>query len=85
MAQWVKNLPVNVGDTGYMGSSPGLERHPGEGNGIPLQYSCLENRCIEEPGGPHCKELDMTQRLSTLVSAWLKWPSGDPAPLLLLK
>ena len=26
-----------------MGSIPGLERFPGEGNGNPLQYSCLEN------------------------------------------
>ena len=36
----VKNLPVNAGDTG---SIPGLGRSPGEGNGNPLQYSCLEN------------------------------------------
>ena len=36
----VKNLPVNARDTG---SSPGLERSPGEGNGNPLQYYCLEN------------------------------------------
>ena len=26
-----------------LGSIPGLERSPGEGNGYPLQYSCLEN------------------------------------------
>ena len=26
-----------------LGSIPGLERCPGEGNGCPLQYSCLEN------------------------------------------
>ena len=26
-----------------LGSIPGLERSPGEGNGNPLQYSCLEN------------------------------------------
>ena len=25
------------------GSIPGLGRSPGEGNGYPLQYSCLEN------------------------------------------
>ena len=25
------------------GSIPGLRRSPGEGNGNPLQYSCLEN------------------------------------------
>ena len=30
----------NVGD---LGSIPGLGRFPGEGNGNPLQYSCLEN------------------------------------------
>ena len=34
------NLPASAGD---MGSVPGLERSPGEGNGNPLQYSCLEN------------------------------------------
>ena len=36
----VKNLPVNAGDTG---SNPGLGRSPREGNGTPLQYSCLED------------------------------------------
>ena len=30
----------NVGD---LGSIPGSGRSPGEGNGNPLQYSCLEN------------------------------------------
>ena len=27
----------------YLGSIPGLERSPGEGNGNSLQYFCLEN------------------------------------------
>ena len=36
----VKNPPANAGDAG---SIPGLGRSPGEGNGSPLQYSCLEN------------------------------------------
>ena len=36
----VKNLPAKVGDTGLI---PGSGRCPGEGNGNPLQYSCLEN------------------------------------------
>ena len=36
----VKNLPANAGD---LGSTPGLRRSPEEGNGNPLQYSCLEN------------------------------------------
>jgi len=36
----VKNLPANAGD---VGSIPGLGRSPGEGNGNPLQHSCLGN------------------------------------------
>ena len=36
----VKNLPANAED---LGSIPGLGRSPGEGNGLPLQYSCLGN------------------------------------------
>ena len=39
----VKNLPSNSEDTEDMGSFPGSERSPGEGNGNPLQYSCLGN------------------------------------------
>ena len=30
-------------NTGNLGLIPGLGRSPGEGNGNPLQYSCLEN------------------------------------------
>ena len=36
----VKNLPASAED---MGLIPGLGRFPGEGNGSPFQYSCLEN------------------------------------------
>ena len=36
----VKNPPANAGDRGLI---PGLEKSPGEENGNPLQYSCLEN------------------------------------------
>ena len=39
----VKNLPASVGDTGEVGSIPGLRNSPEEGNGNSLQYSCLEN------------------------------------------
>ena len=39
----VKNLHANAGDIEDMGSIPGFERSPGEGNGNPLQYSCLGN------------------------------------------
>ena len=40
LAQTVKCLAYNVGD---LGSTPGVGRSSGEGNGNPLQYSCLEN------------------------------------------
>ena len=39
----VKNLPANAGDARNVGWIPGPGRSPGEGNGKPLQYSCLEN------------------------------------------
>ena len=35
-----KESVCNVGELGLI---PGLRRSPGEGNGNPLQYSCLEN------------------------------------------
>ena len=37
----VKNLPANAGDIKDVGSIPGSGRSCGEGNGNPLQYSCL--------------------------------------------
>ena len=37
----VKNAPANAGNVRDVGSIPGLGRSPGEGNGNPLQYSCL--------------------------------------------
>ena len=40
VAQMVKESACSVG---HLGSIPGLGRSPGEGNGNPLQYSCLEN------------------------------------------
>ena len=40
----VKKPPANAGNAGDLGLIPGsLERSPGEGNGNPLQYSCLKN------------------------------------------
>ena len=50
----VKNLPA-VQET--PGSIPGSGKSPGEGNGNPLQYSCLENPWTEDPGGLQCMEL----------------------------
>ena len=43
VALMIKKLPANEGDIRDVGSIPGLGRSPGEGNGDPLQYSCLEN------------------------------------------
>ena len=34
---------ASVCNAGDLGSIPGLGTYPGEGNGSPLQYSCLEN------------------------------------------
>ena len=38
----VKSLHANVGDVRDAGLIPGLGRAPGERNGNPLQFSCLE-------------------------------------------
>ena len=43
-------------NAGALGSMPGWERFPGEGNGNPLQYSCLENPM---DGGAWCRLLFM--------------------------
>ena len=48
-APWIVLVPGGTSGkesaygTGDVGSIPGLERSSGEGNGDPLQYSCLEN------------------------------------------
>ena len=61
MAQTVKNLSA-MWET--QGSIPGLGISPGEGNGYPLQYSCLENLMVRGAwwGKVHgVTELDMTE------------------------
>ena len=61
VAQMVKNLSANAGDLGLI---PGLGRSPGEGNGTPLQYSCLENSMDRSLAGYNpwgCKESDTTK------------------------
>ena len=39
----IKESACSAGDMGDMDLIPGLRRSSGEGNGNPLQYSCLEN------------------------------------------
>ena len=51
----VKNPPADAGDVGLI---PGWGRSPGDGNGNPLQYSCLENPM--DRGAWRATELDMT-------------------------
>ena len=41
---------VSTFNAGDLGSIPGLGRSPGEGNGNPLQYPCLENPMDKESG-----------------------------------
>ena len=57
-----KESACSIGDTG---SIPKLGRSPGEGNGNPLQYSCLETS-MDSPCG--CKKSDMTERLTLSLS-----------------
>ena len=52
-----KESACNAGDTDLI---PGSEISPGEGNGNPLQYSCLENPTARSLTGYSRKELDMT-------------------------
>ena len=39
----VKNLPASAQEITDVGSIPGSRRFPGEENGNPVQYFCLEN------------------------------------------
>ena len=65
----VNNPPVNAGELRGMGLIPGSGRPPREGNGNPLQYSCLGNSMDRgalagySPWGR--KDSDITERLST--------------------
>ena len=72
----VKASASNVGDLGLI---PGSGRSPGEGNGNPLQCSCLENPM---DGGAWwatahrvTKSQDTTERLNFNFNGLLKWVS----------
>ena len=58
----VKNPSVNIGDAD---SIPGLGRSPGEGNGNPLQYSCL--------GNPMDRGAWQAHSLWGLQRVWYNW------------
>ena len=62
-----KESAYNAGDPG---STPGLGRSPGEGNGHPLQYSCLENSMDRGAWWAIIHEFaksDMTEQLTLLI------------------
>ena len=63
----IKESACNEGDPG---SIPGSGRSPGEGNGYPLQYPCLENphgqRSLVGHSPWGCRELDTMDRLTLL-------------------
>ena len=56
-----KESTCNAGD---LGSVPGSRRSPGEGNGYPLQYSCLENPMDRGWSSQGLKESNMTEQLT---------------------
>ena len=62
-----KESAYNAGESGDMGSIPGLGRSPGEGNGNSLQYTCLENsmdRGASQATVQEVPELDMNEQLN---------------------
>ena len=64
-----KNSTCNAGDPG---SVPGLGKSPGEGNGNPLQYSCLGN-FMDRPWRVSHKESDTTEWLTLAFGRNLQW------------
>ena len=62
-----KEAKLKEDKTGELGSIPGLGRSPGEGNGNPLQDSCLENpmdRGVWLLGSPTTDQQSFTQEIA---------------------
>ena len=73
----VKNSPANAGNARKAGAIPGLGRSPGEGNGNPLQYSCLENPMDEGAWWATVHRVTKSQtRLSDLTFTFILWHSA---------
>ena len=75
----VKNPPANERDLALI---PGWGRSPGEGNGNPLQYSCLENpmdrRAWWATVHGVTKELDTTEQVNNMIGGWRGTLSKTP-------
>ena len=72
----IKNPPANAGDRRDAGSIPGSGRSPGEGHGIPLQYSCLENPMDRGAWQAMVHRVAQNQTHAVYVTAWHIYP--DP-------
>ena len=66
----VKNVPASARDEGDTGSIPGSGRSPGEGNGDPLQYSCLKNPVDR---GAWWATVHGTEKSWAWLSDWAFW------------
>ena len=55
----------NIGDPSLI---PELGRSLGQGNGYPIQYSCLENSMDRGAGGLQSLGSDMTEQLSLILT-----------------
>ena len=67
-------MPASAGDSRDIGSIPGSGTSPGEGNGNPLQYSCLKNsmdRGAWRATDHGVTESDTTEQLSTHTNSLL--------------
>ena len=69
----VKNSPANARDAG---SIPGSGRSLGEGNGNPLQYSCLENYTTNKKKKER-KKITWTEEPGRPQSMWLQGVRHD--------
>ena len=76
----IKNLPANAGDTRDVGLVPGSGRSLGEGNGNPLQYSCLKNSMDR---GPLLATVHGVAKSQTQLNMHAHTPSFQPWSLLL--
>ena len=78
----LKDPPASTEATGEAGSTPRLGRSPGEGNGNPLQYSCLEESDETEPLSAHTHTHTCTHTCLMFVWPWEQFMALDPGFLL---
>ena len=87
MALVVKNLPASAGDVRDEVLIPASGRYPGDGNGNPLQYSCLENPMDRGAGRVTVRNVAQSQtglkRLSTDAHKLDRMGNTSPGHLLL--